>query len=56
MHGATMTRLTAAPLAPSAYQDTFAREHLPPPGQWPDFHFDLPALAYPERLNCVTWR
>ena len=49
-----MTRLTAAPLAASAYQDTFAREHLPPPGQWPDFHFDLPALAYPGRLNCVA--
>jgi 2-aminobenzoate-CoA ligase len=48
-----MTRLTAAALAPSAYQDSFAREHLPPPGQWPDFHFDLPALQYPVRLNCV---
>ena len=46
-----MTRLTAAPLAPSAYQDRFARDHLPPPGQWPDFHF---ARAYPERLNCVA--
>ncbi len=49
-----MTRTTAAALAPSAYQDSFAREHLPPPGQWPDFHFDLPQLAYPERLNCVA--
>ena len=49
-----MTRLTAAALGPSAYQDTFAREHLPPPGQWPDFHFDLPSLQYPERLNCVA--
>ena len=49
-----MTRLTAAVLSPSAYQDTFAREHLPPPGQWPDFHFDLPELAYPARLNCVA--
>ena len=46
--------MTAIPLAPSAYQDTFAREHLPPHGQWPDFHFDLPQLAYPERLNCVA--
>ncbi|MES2317513.1 MAG: AMP-binding protein [Pseudomonadota bacterium] len=49
-----MTRATAVTLGPSAYQDTFAREHLPPPAQWPDFHFDLPALAYPERLNCVA--
>jgi 2-aminobenzoate-CoA ligase len=49
-----MTRLTAAPLGRSAHQDTFAREHLPPPGQWPDFQFDLPALAYPERVNCVA--
>ena len=49
-----MTRTTAIPLAPSAYQDTFAREHLPPPGQWPDFHFDLPQLVYPARLNCVA--
>ena len=49
-----MTRLTAAALGPSAYDDTFAREHLPPPGQWPDFLFDLPALAYPARLNCVA--
>ena len=49
-----MTRLTAAVLSPSAYQDGFAREHLPPADQWPDFHFDLPELAYPERLNCVA--
>ncbi|MBC7456015.1 MAG: AMP-binding protein [Massilia sp.] len=49
-----MTRLTAAGLGPSAYQDNFAREHLPPPHQWPDFEFPLPSLAYPEHLNCVT--
>jgi 2-aminobenzoate-CoA ligase len=49
-----MTRLTAASLGRSAYQDTFAREQLPPPAQWPDFHFDLPALQYPARLNCVA--
>jgi 2-aminobenzoate-CoA ligase len=48
-----MTRLTAA-LGPSAYQDNFAREHLPPPAQWPDFRFDLPELHYPERLNCIA--
>ncbi len=49
-----MTRLTAAALSPSAYEDTFAREHLPPPGQWPDFLFDLPELAYPAHVNCVA--
>ncbi|SHH14719.1 AMP-binding protein [Massilia sp. CF038] len=57
-----MTRLTTAPasaptaaaLSPSAYQDPFARAHLPPAPLWPDFCFDLPELAYPARLNCVA--
>jgi 2-aminobenzoate-CoA ligase len=49
-----MTRLTASALSPSGYQDGYARAHLPPPGQWPDFHFDLPELSYPARLNCVA--
>ncbi|WP_406863660.1 AMP-binding protein [Streptomyces sp. HUAS MG47] len=39
-------------LTPSAHQDTFTRDHLPPAGQWPDLHFDLPELRYPEQLNC----
>ncbi|MFI9002916.1 AMP-binding protein [Streptomyces sp. NPDC053541] len=39
-------------LTPSAHQDTFARDHLPPPEQWPRLLFDLPSLAYPDRLNC----
>ena len=34
--------------------DTFARDRLPPPDQWPRLHFDLPELHYPERLNCAT--
>jgi 2-aminobenzoate-CoA ligase len=34
--------------------DTFARDNLPPRSAWPDFLLDLPALQYPERLNCVT--
>ena len=38
----------------SAHSDTFARDHLPPPEQWPDFLFNLPELTYPDRLNCVT--
>ncbi|MFV0127264.1 AMP-binding protein [Streptomyces sp. HMX112] len=39
-------------LARSAHLDTFARDHLPPPGQWPRLVFDLPELRYPDRLNC----
>ena len=39
-------------LTPSAHHDTFARDHLPPPGQWPHLLFDLPGLRYPDRLNC----
>ncbi|GAA3389779.1 AMP-binding protein [Streptomyces roseoviridis] len=39
-------------LTPSAHLDTFARDHLPPAGQWPRLLFDLPSLAYPDRLNC----
>jgi 2-aminobenzoate-CoA ligase len=41
-------------LSPSGHQDGFARAHLPPPDQWPEFLFDLPALRYPDRLNCVA--
>jgi 2-aminobenzoate-CoA ligase len=40
-------------LSPSAHVDTFCRDHLPPVDQWPELHFDLPELAYPERLNCA---
>ncbi|QKW07248.1 AMP-binding protein [Streptomyces sp. NA04227] len=40
-------------LSASAHHDTFCRDHLPPPRQWPAFHFDLPELHYPERLNCA---
>lgn len=38
----------------SAHVDTFAREHLPPPDQWPELRFDLPGLRYPARLNCAA--
>ncbi|MBC9730027.1 AMP-binding protein [Streptomyces sp. TRM68367] len=37
----------------TAHVDTFARDHLPPPDQWPELRFDLPELHYPERLNCA---
>lgn len=36
----------------SAHTDTFARDHLPPAEDWPELVFDLPGLAYPDRLNC----
>jgi 2-aminobenzoate-CoA ligase len=38
----------------SAHIDTFARDHLPAPEQWPEFLRQLPELHYPDRLNCVT--
>ncbi|MBO4259525.1 AMP-binding protein, partial [Streptomyces griseorubiginosus] len=38
----------------SAHVDTFARDHLPPPDQWPDLLFELPGLRYPDRLNCAA--
>ncbi|GAA2629191.1 AMP-binding protein [Streptomyces vastus] len=44
---------TARPTT-SAHVDTFARDHLPPPGRWPELRFDLPGLHYPERLNCAA--
>lgn len=39
---------------PSAHIDTFARDNLPPPEQWPVFRFDLPEVRYPLRLNCAV--
>jgi len=41
-------------LSPSGHTDTFARDHLPPAEQWPEFLTDLPELRYPERLNCAS--
>ncbi|MEU0004528.1 AMP-binding protein [Streptomyces sp. NPDC006314] len=38
----------------SAHVDTFARDHLPPPDEWPELRFDLPELGYPDRLNCAA--
>ena len=34
--------------------DTFARDHLPPQSEWPEFLFDRPEYQYPQQLNCVT--
>lgn len=38
-------------LSPSIHTDTFARDHLPPPDQWPVLEFTTPELQYSERLN-----
>ncbi len=38
----------------SAHVDRFVLDHLPPPEQQPDFIFDRPELAYPERLNAAA--
>ena len=50
MDGAQLAR---AGLGPSAHVDTFCRDSLPPPEQWPDLLFRLPELQYPQRLNCA---
>jgi 2-aminobenzoate-CoA ligase len=50
MDGAQLAR---AGLGPSAHVDTFCRDSLPPPEQWPDLLFRLPELHYPQRLNCA---
>ncbi|MEO8123652.1 MAG: AMP-binding protein [Burkholderiales bacterium] len=38
----------------TAHIDTFARDHLPPPEQWPEFLFERPELQFPAQLNCAT--
>jgi 2-aminobenzoate-CoA ligase len=52
-----MTRKTdtaASAHVDTAHVDSFARDHLPPPEQWPDLRFDLPELQYPARLNAAV--
>ncbi len=38
----------------TAHTDTFARDHLPPADQQPEFLFELPELQFPAQLNCAT--
>jgi 2-aminobenzoate-CoA ligase len=38
----------------TAHIDTFARDNLPPPEQWPELTFELPELQYPARMNCAV--
>ncbi len=40
-------------LSPSAHDDTFCRDSLPPADQWPDLDFSLAGLSYPDRLNAA---
>ena len=35
-------------------QDDFALVNLPPQAEWPELLFDLPALHYPDELNCAV--
>src|SRR5262249_12597071 len=37
-------------LSPTAHVDTFTRDHLPPPEQWPEVF----PLDYPRQLNCAV--
>ena len=39
-------------LGPTAHIDTFARDNLPPPDQWPDFR--LEGFDYPEYINAAV--
>src|ERR1700729_3408674 len=39
-------------LGPTAHTDTFARDNLPPLGQWPDFR--LGRLDYPDHVNAAV--
>ena len=34
--------------------DPFARDHLPPKSEWPEFVFDRPEYRYPQQVNCVS--
>ena len=46
---------THIPASATAHVDTFARDHLPPPGLWPDMDYSgLAELRYPARLNCAA--
>ncbi|WP_028355057.1 AMP-binding protein [Bordetella petrii] len=38
----------------SAHLDTYARDHLPPADEWPEFLLDGPDVAYPARFNCAV--
>lgn len=39
-------------LGPTAHEDSFARDNLPPPGEWPELLLD--GFDYPEHLNAAV--
>lgn len=45
--------MSSAALVASSHIDTFARDHLPPPSQWPQFIFDRSEVTYPDYLNAT---
>ena len=47
-------RKTASALGPTAHVDTFTRDRLPPPDQWPDLLLDRPEFQYPDYLNVAV--
>jgi 2-aminobenzoate-CoA ligase len=44
--------MTKARLGPSGHEDSFTRDTLPPPDQWPDLRLD--GFAYPDWLNAAV--
>ncbi|MBA4084327.1 MAG: 2-aminobenzoate-CoA ligase [Kytococcus sp.] len=40
-------------MSPSAHTDTFCRDNLPDPADWPEIVLG-PDTSYPDRLNCAT--
>ncbi|MDP9936902.1 2-aminobenzoate-CoA ligase [Paenarthrobacter nicotinovorans] len=41
-------------LSPTAHQDTFTRDNLPPADQWPVIEFTVDEVRYPKQLNAAT--
>lgn len=39
---------------PTGYEDTFARDRLPPAEQWPVLEFTTPQLQHPDRVNAAV--
>ena len=38
----------------TAHVDSFARDHLPPRDEWPEFLYTRPELQYPDQLNAAV--
>ncbi|MFJ6131837.1 AMP-binding protein [Janibacter terrae] len=49
----TSTTPSSETLSPSAHTDTFCRDNLPDPADWPEIVLG-PDTSYPDRLNCAT--